>query len=104
MRTVHVHIDRIAVDGLDETAQRQFAHSLQEQLRAWAASGAANGVALNALKIPALDAGMIKPGATAPQAAAQVINAVARRLGVNANGSHAPRAVNAGGKGARGHV
>ncbi len=105
MKAVHLHIDRIAVEGLEETEQRKFARTLEEHLEAWAASPAANGMAANGhVKIPALDAGMLKPGATARQAATQVVNSLARRLGASANGSKMRSQVSAGGKEARGHV
>ncbi|MGB0063869.1 MAG: hypothetical protein WBP85_05430 [Terracidiphilus sp.] len=110
MKAVHLHIDRIAVEGLDEMGQRQFARTLEEHLHAWAASQAASGIAANAhVQIPSLDAGMLRPGATARQAAAQVVNSLARRLGANGRGGHSPseqnhRPVNASGKGAQRHV
>lgn len=109
MRSVHLHIDRIAVEGLGEAEQRRFARTLDEHLHAWAASPAASSIAANAhVKISALDAGMLKPGATARQAATQVVNSLTRRLGASVNGGHARRPArtpaNASGKEARGHV
>ncbi len=99
MRTVHLEIGRIVVEGLPEARQRQFARSLEEQLRQWAASGAASGMSKNTrVRIPALNAGVLKPGATASEAARQVVNSVARRVG--ASGQRG----NAGGQEARGHV
>ena len=84
MKAVHLDIDRIVVDGLPEARQRQFAHSLEEQLRQWAASGAASGMSKNTrVRIPALNAGVLKPGATASEAARQVVNSVARRVGAS---------------------
>jgi hypothetical protein len=105
MKAVHLHIDRIVVDGLPEARQRQFARSLDEQLRQWAASGAASGMTKNRrVKIPALNAGLLKPGATASEAARQVVNSVARRLGASGQSMNARGSANAGGQEARGHV
>jgi hypothetical protein len=91
MKTVHLKIDRIAVEGLDAARQRQFAHSLEEQLRQWAARGVAGGAEV---KIATLNAGLLRPGATAGQAARQVVKALAQRVGAGGTG----------GKEARGHV
>ncbi len=101
MKAVHLHIDRVVVDGLPAAGQRQFARSLEERLRAWAAGGAADGLATGAdVRIGALDAGLLRPDATTAQAAGQVVRSIAR--GVSGNGaSRGDR--NSGGE-ARGHV
>jgi len=112
MRSVHLHIDRIVVEGLPETGQRQFSRALEDRLRAWAGSGIADGFASDAwMRIRVLDAGQLRTGATASQAAAQVVRSVARSVtrsvarpiekSVGA-GSRSPR-IASGGE-ARGHV
>ena len=105
MKAVQLQIGKIVVDGLPEGRQRQFARSLEAQLRAWAASGALSGIAGNThVKIPALNAGLMKPGATASQAARQVVNSIARGLGASGQRGNARGPANAGGREARGHV
>ena len=105
MKAVHLHIDRIVVDGLPEARQRQFARALDEQLRQWAASGAASEMTGNRrVRIPALNAWLLKPGATASEAARQVVNSVARLLGAIGQSGNARGPANAGGQEARGHV
>ena len=105
MRAVHVHIDRMVVEGLPEPQQRQFGRALEDRLRALAASGIADGFASGArVRIPALDAGQLRAGATASQAAAQVVRSIEKSIGSSSRGagSRAPRI--AGGGEARGHV
>jgi hypothetical protein len=111
MKAVHLEIGRIVAEGLPEAQQRQFARSLEEHLRAWAASGAASGIAGNTrVRIPALDAGVLKPGASASEAARQVANSIARRVGASGqsgkpgNAAKSGSAANASGQEARGHV
>lgn len=105
MKAVHLEIGRIVVEGLPEARQRQFARSLEEQLRQWAANGAASEMKGNTrVKIPTLDAGLLKPGATAQQAATQVVNSITRRFGPSGHSGNAQRPAKAGGQEARGHV
>ena len=81
MKAVHLHIGRIVVEGLPKAQQRQFARVLEERLHAWAASGAASQLSSSAhTEIPSLDAGLLRPGATASQAAMQVVNSIARSV------------------------
>jgi hypothetical protein len=80
--TVHLHIDRLVVEGLPEAQQRQFARSLEQQLRAWAVSGVTRN---SRVRVQTLSAGILKPGATASEAASQVIHSLTHRLGGSAH-------------------
>lgn len=78
-RTVHIHIERLAVDGIDAPGQQRFVRALEAQL-AEAARGAAAGGAFagNGLtrRIGRVDAGEMRAGATPERSAAQVATAV----------------------------
>jgi len=105
MKAVHLHIGRIVVEGLPKAQQRQFARVLEDRLHAWAASGAASQLSSSEhLEIPALDAGLLRPGATASQAAMQVVNSIARSVGAGAHRDTLSRSTNAGSREVRGHV
>jgi len=105
MKAVHLHIGRIVVEGLPKAQQRQFARVLEERLHAWAASGAASQLSSGAhVEIPALDAGLLRPGATASQAAMQVVNSIACSVGAGGQGDSLRASANAGGGEVRGHV
>jgi hypothetical protein len=78
MKSVHLHIDRIAVDGLSAVEQRQFARALETKLRALAmADGIADGGDRN---LGLVNAGVLRRGTSANQAAAQVVDAIRARL------------------------
>ena len=47
MKTLHLHIDRIVVEGLSESGQRRFVRVLESQLHALAESGIADGFTRN---------------------------------------------------------
>jgi hypothetical protein len=78
-RTVHIHIDRLVVEGIDARGQQRFVRALEAQL-AEAARGAATvgAFAGNGLmrRIGRVDAGEMRAGATPERAAAQVASAV----------------------------
>jgi hypothetical protein len=77
MKALHLHIDRIVVEGLSESGQRRFARVLESQLQALAESGIADHFTRNTRKrLQALDVGQLRAGATAEQAAAQVIRSI----------------------------
>ncbi|MGH9606920.1 MAG: hypothetical protein ACRD3N_14615 [Terracidiphilus sp.] len=104
MKAVHLHIGRVVIEGLPEARQRQFARALEERLQEWAASGAANVFNGGArVRIPALDAGQLKPGATAAQAARQVVDSIARRVSAHRQ-SGSPASTNASRGEAHRHV
>lgn len=78
MKSVYLNIDRITVEGLSAVEQRQFARALETKLRALAvADGIADGGDRN---LGLVNAGVLRRGASANQAAAQVVNAIRARL------------------------
>jgi hypothetical protein len=77
MKSLHLHIDRIVVEGLSESGQRRFARVLEAQLHALAESGIADNFTRNTRKrLQALEVGQLRPGATPEQAAAQVVRSI----------------------------
>lgn len=77
MKTLHLHIDRIVVEGLSESGQRRFVRVLESQLHALAESGIADGFTRNTRKrLQMLEVGQLRHGATPEQAAAQVIQSI----------------------------
>jgi hypothetical protein len=77
MKVLHLHIDRIVVEGLSESGQRRFARVLESQLRTLAESGIAGEFTRNTRKrLQALEVGQLRPGATPEQAAAQVVRSI----------------------------
>jgi hypothetical protein len=77
MKALHLHIDRIVVEGLSESGQRRFARVLEAQLHALAESGIADHFTRSTRKrVQALEVGQLRPGATPEQAAAQVVRSI----------------------------
>lgn len=77
MKALHLHIDRIVVDGLPASGQRRFARALEAQLQALAESGIADNFTRNTRKrLQALEVSQMRPGATPEQAAAQVVRSI----------------------------
>jgi hypothetical protein len=83
MKTVHISIDRLIVDGLPPSQQRQFLSALERRLRDVASGRLAEAVGSQNRRrhIDTLDAGMMGPGASSEQAARQVAEGVRRALG-----------------------
>jgi hypothetical protein len=103
MKSLHLHIDRIVVEGLPEAGARQFRSALEAQLRELAESGIADRFSGNVRKrIQSLDAGQLRPGATPAQAAAQIAKSI--RQGIGMNSRSAARAGATSGGEARTHV
>jgi hypothetical protein len=80
-RRVHVHIDRIVVDGLPTSGRKRFLRALEVQLEELAESGLADATSSPRRRIGSLQAGQMRPGAGAEQAAGQVAAALRQRLG-----------------------
>jgi len=81
MREVHLHIDRITVEGLSATEQRRFARVLEAQLHAFAEGGGADAIAGGGDRtIRTLNAGKLAPRASASGAAAQVVKTLRQSL------------------------
>jgi hypothetical protein len=105
MKSLHLHIDRIVVEGLPEAGHRQFRSALETQLRDLAESGIADRFSANARKrIQSLDAGKLRPGATPAQAAAQVAKAIRQGIGMNSQSAGAARVGATSGGEAHTHV
>lgn len=87
MKSLHLHIDRIVVEGLSQAGQRRFAGALEAQLRAMTEGETGEGDLLNQFtrstrkRIPALNAGQLRPGASPEQAAAQVVRSIRQSIG-----------------------
>jgi hypothetical protein len=88
---IHLHIDRLVVEGLPASAEKRFVQALEAELRQLAKSGGANGgSALDALmggsmrnvrkRVQAIDAGQLRPGATPEQAAARLVGSIRGRV------------------------
>jgi hypothetical protein len=81
MKTLHLNIDRIVVEGLSPVDQKRFASALESRLRAMAESGVADHFTRNTRKrIAALHVGQLRPGATAAQAADQVTASILKSI------------------------
>ena len=77
MKSLHLEIDRIVVEGLPESGQRRFVRALEAQLHELAESGIADSFTRNMRKrVQELNAGQLRPGATPEQAAAQVARSI----------------------------
>jgi hypothetical protein len=77
MKSLHLHIDRIVVEGLSKSGQRRFASALEAELHRIAEGGIADAFTRNTRKrIQALNAGKLRAGATPEQAAAQVARSI----------------------------
>jgi hypothetical protein len=78
-RTVHIHIERLIVDGIDARGQQRFVRALEAQLAESARAAAeARVFAGDAIMrhIGRVDAGEMRAGATPEHAAGQVAKAV----------------------------
>lgn len=84
-RALHIHIDRMVVEGLSALGQQRFVRALETQLTKMASDGFPNAFTGGARHIAALDAGRLRAGATPEQAAAQVTTAL--RAGLAGKGS-----------------
>jgi hypothetical protein len=82
MRSLHLAIDRIVVDGLPVSGRHRFISALEERLRELAASGIPDELPDNTRKrIESLRTGRLRPQATVAEAAAEVANTIWRSLG-----------------------
>lgn len=98
MREIHLHIDRITVDGLSAAERPSFTRALEAELRALGAAGGLNQTAGSEDRaIRTLHAGELRRGATANHAAVQVANSIRHalsgraRTGANSRGAEARR-------------
>jgi hypothetical protein len=78
-RTVHIHIGRLVVDGVDGPGQQRFMRALETELAELARGAAAAGVFAShegMRQIGRVDAGEMRAGATPERAAGKVAKAV----------------------------
>ena len=86
-RALHIHINRMVVEGLPARAQQGFVRALEKQLGQMACDGLpAAFYGATSRRIATLDAGRLGPGATPEEAAAQVTAAL--RSGIAGKGTN----------------
>jgi hypothetical protein len=105
MKSLHLAIDRVVVEGLPASGQRRFVRAVEERLRELARSGIAEAFARDTRsRIQSLSAGQLRPGATPDQAALQVVNSIRQSLGANSGNKALPGLGSSRSVGARGNV
>lgn len=82
---LHLHIDRIVVDGLPAGSQRRFVRALEQQISEAAASLPL--AAMTSRRLRTLHAGTLRPGSTPEQAAAQVVRRLMQSLSATGESS-----------------
>ena len=89
-RKVHIHIDRMVIEGLPPHAHQRFVRALETHLTQMVDAQAPRDLfAASSRRIASLDAGRLRAGATPEQAAAQVTAALHGKLagkGINRHG------------------
>jgi hypothetical protein len=86
MRSLHLAIDHILVEGLPVSGQHEFVSALEERLRELAVIGIPEEFAGNTRKrIESLSAGKLRPQETAAEAATQIANSIWRSLAGTGN-------------------
>jgi hypothetical protein len=84
MKSLHMTIDRIVVDGLPASGRHRFVGALQQRLRDAAQNGISEEFGRDADKrVQSLNAGRLRPKATPDEAAQQVVNAIRQHLGAD---------------------
>jgi hypothetical protein len=82
MKSLHISIDRLVIEGLAPSQQKALLAELRRQLNAWASGGLPEAFAVrNRLRLDRLDAGALRPGASPAQAAAQVVQGLRGAIG-----------------------
>jgi hypothetical protein len=79
-RALHIHINRLSVEGLPACEQRLFMRALEKQLSALASGGLPGAFTGGTHHIAVFDAGRVWSGATAEQAARQVTTGLGKAL------------------------
>jgi len=88
MRSVRISVDRLIVEGLAPSQQRQFLVELERQLHEFARGGLAQSLEGGGRRrFGAIDAGVLRPGAGPAQAAAQIVQGLRGAVG-GARGDH----------------
>jgi len=89
-RTLHLHINRLVVNGLPAHSERRFVRALEAQLTKLASEGMKEAFGRDqGRRIASLDAGVLRAGTTPEQAAAQVTAALRGGLAGRGAGRHA---------------
>lgn len=84
MKSLHLAIDRIVVEGLPASERRRFIGALEERLREFAQDALPQAIADSARRsIPSLSVGQPRREFAAEDAALQVVNTIRRGLGAN---------------------
>ena len=77
MKSIHLHIDRIVVDGLPHSARQQFATALEAGLREWAETDIAGRFPGNLRRrIQSLSAAPLRGDRQPARAAAQIVDSI----------------------------
>jgi hypothetical protein len=78
MKELHIHIDRLVVDGLPRSQQRQFVRALEAQLETQLPQLASQAFASgrSSQRIARVSAGPMRTGTTPERAAIQVASAL----------------------------
>jgi len=79
-RSLHLRIDRIALEGLSDQARRRFPSALESALGKLDASAFERSAASGRFRISNVDAGRIPSDATAERAAGMVVDGIRRNL------------------------
>jgi hypothetical protein len=88
-RALHIHIQRMVVEGLPAHGQQRFVRALETQLTKMASNGFANAfTGSGARRIATLDAGRLGANATPEQAAGQATAALRNRLAGKGTNRH----------------
>jgi hypothetical protein len=99
MKSLHLVIDRIVVQGLPVSGQHRFVSVLQQRLRELAQCGIPEELARNTRKrIQSVNAGQLHSGAMPDEAALQVVNAIRQSLGANGGRTSETRLGRGGGE------
>jgi hypothetical protein len=97
---VHIHLDRLLVEGLPAGEKQAFLRALEERMRALAADVATEGMN-RSQRIVKVDAGVMRGLGGAETAAGQVVKAVRRALAPGGSaGKMRPMGAGMPGKGA----
>jgi len=90
VKALHISIDRLIVEGVTPSQQRQFVEALRLQLTEFAKSypTASAGPRSRRQRIGALDAGILRPGASVSQAARQVVAGLGGAIKPARGGGH----------------
>lgn len=79
-RILHLHVDRIVVEGLPEAAQHRFTQALKSGLNRIAEEGLPAGMSTSRRRISSVNAGPVPPGCSAERAAGQVVRAIRQSI------------------------